>query len=83
MPAGPGQLSGILPASHLTLQSAIEVNLSQQCVRLPLAIAVPAITLEGDANGAPHPEPSAYAGKFTGKYQHVEWHVPAAGMRQS
>ena len=23
-----------------------------------------------DANGAPHPEPSAYARKFTGKYQH-------------
>jgi hypothetical protein len=26
--------------------------------------------MEGDANGAPHPEPSAYAKKFTGKYQH-------------
>jgi pimeloyl-ACP methyl ester carboxylesterase len=34
------------------------------------AIAVPTITLEGDANGAPHPDPSAYAGKFTGKYAH-------------
>jgi pimeloyl-ACP methyl ester carboxylesterase len=33
-------------------------------------IAVPTITLEGDANGAPHPEPGAYANKFTGKYQH-------------
>jgi len=33
-------------------------------------IAVPAITLEGDANGAPHPEPSAYAGKFSGPYEH-------------
>ena len=33
---GLGQLSGILPASHLTLQSAIEVNLSQEYVRLPL-----------------------------------------------
>jgi pimeloyl-ACP methyl ester carboxylesterase len=33
-------------------------------------IAVPAITMEGDANGAPHPEPSAYAKKFTGKYRH-------------
>ena len=64
MPAGPGQLSGILLASHLTLQSAIELNLSQECVRLPPAIAVPAITFEGDANGAPHPEPSAYAGKY-------------------
>jgi pimeloyl-ACP methyl ester carboxylesterase len=34
------------------------------------AIAVPTITLEGDANGAPHAEPSAYAKKFTGKYEH-------------
>jgi pimeloyl-ACP methyl ester carboxylesterase len=33
-------------------------------------ITVPAITLEGDANGAPHPEPSAYATKFSGKYSH-------------
>jgi pimeloyl-ACP methyl ester carboxylesterase len=33
-------------------------------------ITVPAITLEGDANGAPHPEPSAYATKFTGTYSH-------------
>lgn len=33
-------------------------------------IAVPTITLEGDANGAPHPEPAAYAKKFTGKYLH-------------
>jgi pimeloyl-ACP methyl ester carboxylesterase len=34
------------------------------------AITVPAITLEGDANGAPHPDPAAYARKFTGKYAH-------------
>jgi pimeloyl-ACP methyl ester carboxylesterase len=33
-------------------------------------IAVPAITLEGDANGAPHPEPGAYREKFTGRYEH-------------
>ena len=33
-------------------------------------ITVPAITLEGDANGAPHPEPSSYAKKFTGRYEH-------------
>ena len=33
-------------------------------------IGVPTITLEGDANGAPHPEPSAYAGKFSGPYEH-------------
>jgi pimeloyl-ACP methyl ester carboxylesterase len=34
------------------------------------SIGVPTITLEGDANGAPHPEPSAYAAKFTGRYTH-------------
>jgi pimeloyl-ACP methyl ester carboxylesterase len=34
------------------------------------AIAVPTITLEGDANGAPHQDASAYAGKFTGRYEH-------------
>jgi pimeloyl-ACP methyl ester carboxylesterase len=34
------------------------------------AIAVPTITLEGDANGAPHPEPAAYAKKFAGRYEH-------------
>jgi len=33
-------------------------------------ITVPTITLEGDANGAPHPEPDSYAKKFTGKYEH-------------
>jgi pimeloyl-ACP methyl ester carboxylesterase len=33
-------------------------------------ITVPTITLEGDANGAFHPDPSAYAGKFSGKYSH-------------
>jgi pimeloyl-ACP methyl ester carboxylesterase len=34
------------------------------------SISVPSITLEGDANGAPHPEPSTYARKFSGKYAH-------------
>jgi pimeloyl-ACP methyl ester carboxylesterase len=33
-------------------------------------IKVPTITLEGDANGAPHPPPSAYAAKFVGPYAH-------------
>jgi pimeloyl-ACP methyl ester carboxylesterase len=33
-------------------------------------ITVPTITLEGDANGAPHPEPSSYTTKFSGKYEH-------------
>src|SRR5215471_13731537 len=44
-------------------------DLERQLAEFP-AIAVPTITLEGDANGAPHPEPSAYASKFTGKYEH-------------
>jgi pimeloyl-ACP methyl ester carboxylesterase len=33
-------------------------------------ITIPTITMEGDANGAPHPDPSSYAKKFTGKYEH-------------
>ena len=33
-------------------------------------IAVPTITLEGDPNGAPHPEPATYAKRFSGKYEH-------------
>jgi pimeloyl-ACP methyl ester carboxylesterase len=33
-------------------------------------IAVPTITLEGDANGAPHPDASSYAKKFSGRYSH-------------
>jgi pimeloyl-ACP methyl ester carboxylesterase len=33
-------------------------------------IAVPTITLEGDANGAPHPDAASYANKFSGSYTH-------------
>lgn len=44
---------------------ALEAQLAAQP-----AISVPTITLEGDANGAPHPEPAAYASRFTGKYLH-------------
>ena len=48
-------------------------------------IRVPTITMEGDANGAPHPEPAAYAGKFTGRYAHrlitggIGHNLPAGG----
>ena len=35
-----------------------------------LLITVPTITLEGDANGAPRPEATSYAKKFSGKYSH-------------
>jgi pimeloyl-ACP methyl ester carboxylesterase len=44
-------------------------DLEKQLAAAP-AVAVPTITLEGDANGAAHPDPSAYAKKFTGWYQH-------------
>ena len=43
--------------------------LEQKLAGFP-SIGVPAITIEGDANGAPHPEPAAYARRFTGKYEH-------------
>jgi pimeloyl-ACP methyl ester carboxylesterase len=44
-------------------------ELEQRLAQSP-NITVPTITLEGDANGAPHPDPSAYAGKFSGSYEH-------------
>jgi pimeloyl-ACP methyl ester carboxylesterase len=44
-------------------------ELEEQLARRPV-IGVPTITLEGDANGAPHPDPSSYAGKFSGPYAH-------------
>ena len=44
-------------------------ELEQRLARGPV-IGVPTITLEGDANGAPHPDPSAYAEKFSGTYSH-------------
>ena len=34
------------------------------------AVTVPTVTMEGDANGAPHPSPEAYRAKFVGKYEH-------------
>jgi len=42
-------------------------DLEERLAKSPV-ISVPAITLEGDANGAPHPPPSAYASKFSSKY---------------
>ena len=44
-------------------------DLEERLAKGPV-IAVPTITLEGDANGAPHPDPSAYAKKFSGQYAH-------------
>ena len=44
-------------------------DLEKRLVQGPI-ITVPTITLEGDANGAPHPDASSYAKKFSGKYSH-------------
>jgi len=44
-------------------------DLEQRLAAAPV-IDVPTITLEGDANGAPHPDATAYAKKFSGKYAH-------------
>jgi pimeloyl-ACP methyl ester carboxylesterase len=44
-------------------------DLEKRLTEAPV-ITVPTITMEGDANGAPHPEPGAYAKKFSGKYSH-------------
>ena len=44
-------------------------DLERRLAQAPV-ISVPTITLEGDANGAPHPNPDAYAKKFSGKYEH-------------
>jgi pimeloyl-ACP methyl ester carboxylesterase len=40
-------------------------------------ITVPTITLEGDANGAPHPDPVTYRGKFSGRYAN---HIISGGI---
>jgi len=44
-------------------------DLEKQLASGPV-ITVPAITLEGDANGAPHPDPGTYRAKFSGTYAH-------------
>jgi pimeloyl-ACP methyl ester carboxylesterase len=44
-------------------------DLEKRLAEFPV-ISVPTITLEGDANGAPHPDASSYAKKFSGKYSH-------------
>jgi pimeloyl-ACP methyl ester carboxylesterase len=43
--------------------------LEKQLAEFPV-ITVPTITLQGDADGAPRPDPSSYAKKFSGRYEH-------------
>ena len=44
-------------------------DLEKRLAAFPV-ITVPTITLQGDADGAPRPDPSSYAKKFSGKYSH-------------
>jgi pimeloyl-ACP methyl ester carboxylesterase len=44
-------------------------ELEKRLAQAPV-ISVPTITLEGNANGAPHPDANAYAKMFSGKYAH-------------
>ena len=44
-------------------------ELEKRLAEFPV-ITVPTITLQSDADGAPHPDPSAYAKKFSGRYEH-------------
>jgi pimeloyl-ACP methyl ester carboxylesterase len=47
-------------------------ELEKRLAEMPV-ITVPTITIEGDANGAPHPDAASYAKKFSGKYSHREF----------
>jgi pimeloyl-ACP methyl ester carboxylesterase len=44
-------------------------DLEKRLAAFPV-ITVPTITLQGDADGAPRPDPSSYAKKFSDKYSH-------------
>jgi pimeloyl-ACP methyl ester carboxylesterase len=48
------------------------LELEKRLAEFPV-ITVPTITIEGDANGAPHPDPASYAKKFSGKYSHRDF----------
>ena len=60
---GLGQLTGILPASHLTLQSAIEVNLSQEYVRLPIYPGIAVRRYPAPGAGLVHPGGCLHPGR--------------------
>ncbi|WP_165823918.1 alpha/beta fold hydrolase [Pseudochryseolinea flava] len=51
-------------------EGEIKYNELEQKLAASPIITVPTVTLEGDANGAPHPSPSMYASKYKGKYAH-------------
>jgi len=64
----PGESAGAV-FKPTALRSTGGDTVEKQLAALP-TIGVAAITLEGDANGAPHPETAAYAKRFTGPYEH-------------
>jgi pimeloyl-ACP methyl ester carboxylesterase len=51
-------------------QGEAQYDAYEQKLAVSPAIAIPTITMEGDANGAPHPDPAAYRSHFTGRYEH-------------
>src|SRR3979490_458541 len=61
----------------LAAGEALYDDLEKKLAEAPV-ITVPTITLEGDANGAPHPDPASYAKKFAGLYAH---RLIGGGMR--
>jgi pimeloyl-ACP methyl ester carboxylesterase len=52
------------------VQGAPEFDEVERRLAARPTIAVPTITLEGDANGAPHPDATAYRSVFVGPYEH-------------
>ena len=54
---------------RLAKTTAAHADLEQRLAQAPI-ISVLTVTLEGDANVAPHPDPSAYVNKFSRKYAH-------------
>ena len=65
------QEAGRTPLPRLGLaQGEAQYDELEERLSAAPGITVPTITLEGDANGEPHPEPASYARKFSGKYAH-------------
>jgi len=58
-----------LPLAQALAQGETKYDALENKLATAPVISVPTITMEGDANGAPHPDPSAYRAKFSGKYE--------------
>ena len=59
----------VILVNHFSQEEGVRGWFERRLAAAPV-ITVPAITLEGDANGAPHPDASSYASKFSGRYEH-------------